>query len=61
MENQKPQPFNNLTKGKITALRELAERDDVVIRKAHKGGAVVIIGMKDYIREAKSQLKNRNI
>ena len=31
MENQKPQPLNNLTKGEKTALQELGERDDIVI------------------------------
>ena len=31
-----------------------------MITKADKGGAVVIIDIKDYIREAESQLKNKN-
>ena len=34
MENQKPQPFNNLTKDERKALYELSERDDIVITKA---------------------------
>lgn len=42
------------------ALQELRERDDTVITKADKGGAVVIVDVKDYIREAKSQLKNKD-
>ena len=29
MENQKPQQFNNLTKGERTALQELSERNDI--------------------------------
>ena len=33
MENQKPQPFNNPTKGERTALQELSERDDILITK----------------------------
>ena len=57
MENQKPQTFNNLTKSKRTAL---SEKDDIVITKTDKGGAVVIIDVKDYIREAEFQLKNRD-
>ena len=39
MENQKPQPLNNLTKGKRTALQELDEKDDIVTIKADKSGA----------------------
>ena len=39
MKYQKPQPFNNLTKGERTALQELGERDDIVIIKTNKSGA----------------------
>ena len=44
MENQKPQP-TNLAKGERKALQELSEKDDIVITKADKGGAVVIIDL----------------
>lgn len=54
MENQKPQLFNNLTKGERKAWKELIERDDIVITKADKAGAVVIIDVKGCIREGKS-------
>ena len=57
MENQKPQLFNNLTKDETKALQELSERDDIMITKADKAGALVIVDVKDYIREAESQLK----
>ena len=57
IENQKPQPFSSLTKGDRKSLQNLSERDDIVITKADKGGVVVIIDAKDYIREAESQLK----
>ena len=60
-ENQKPHPFNNLTKSEGTALQELNERDDTVITKADEGGGVVITDVKDYIKEAESQLKIRII
>ena len=43
MENQKPQPFN---KSKRITLQELSERNDIVITKANKGGAVVIADVK---------------
>ena len=58
--NQKPQPFNNLTKDERKALQELSEIDDIVIRKTDKGAAVFIVDVKDYIREAESQLKNKD-
>ena len=59
MENQKPQPFNNLTKDERKAWQELSERDDIIIKKADKGGAAVIVDVKYYTREAESQLKNK--
>ena len=58
--NQKPQPFNNLTKDERKALQELSKIDDIVIRKTDKGAAVFIVDVKDYIREAESQLKNKD-
>ena len=54
MENQKPQLFNNLTKGERKAWKELIERDDIAITNADKAGAVVIIDVKGCIREGKS-------
>ena len=50
MENQKPQPFHNLTKGERTALQELSERGNIIITKADKRSALVITDVKDYIR-----------
>ena len=32
MENQKLQPLNNLTKSERTALQEVSEGDDIVIK-----------------------------
>ena len=39
-------------------LKELETRDDIVITKADKGGAVVIMDVDSYIKEAKRQLEN---
>ena len=56
----KDQKSNTTTaKGERTALQELNERDDIMITKADRGAAV-IINVRDYIREAESQLKNKN-
>ena len=54
----KEKPYNNSTKTESTSIKELSERKDTISTKADKGGAVVIVGVKDYIREAEQQLKN---
>ena len=36
-----------MTKDERKALQELSKRDDIVIAKADKGGAVVIVDVKD--------------
>ena len=47
---------NNLTKQEKAAMEELKLRDDLVITKADKGGAVVIMDVDDYVKEANRQL-----
>ena len=54
----KEKPYNNLTKNERTSMEELSEREDIIITKADKGGAVVIMDVKDYIKEAARQLNN---
>ena len=51
-------PQNNLTKEQIEVIKELKSRDDVIITKADKGGAVVIMDVTSYIAEADRQLNN---
>ena len=48
----------NLTKEEINSLNKLTKREDIIITKADKGGAVVIINVEDYLKEAKRQLDN---
>ena len=48
----------NLTNDEIKALKELETRDDIAITKADKGGAVVIMDVDGYIKEAIRQLEN---
>ena len=38
----------------------MPDRDDIIITKADKGGAVVIIDVEDYITEAEYQLNNKS-
>ena len=54
----KKKSYNNLTKNKRTSMKELSEWEDIIITKADKGDAVVIVGVKDYIKEAERQLSN---
>ena len=39
----KEKPYKNLTKSKRTSMKELSEQEDIIITKADKGGAAVII------------------
>ena len=38
-------------------MRKLADRNDIIITKADKGGPVVIIDVEDYVKKAEHQLK----
>ena len=58
LKKMKEKPYNNLTKSERTSMKELSERVDIIITKADKGGAVVIVGVKDYIKQAERQLNN---
>ena len=50
----------NLRKTELTALNSLKNNRDIVIKKADKGSAVVILNRKDYIREGLRQLNDTN-
>ena len=41
-------------------MKELSDHTDIIIIKANKGGAVVIIDVKDYINEVHRQSNNKN-
>ena len=51
-------PRSNLLKKEKDALKALLERNDTIILKAHKGGAVVINDIDDDVKEAICQLEN---
>ena len=38
----------------------MADRNDIIITKADKGGAVVITDVEDYVKEAEHQLNNKD-
>ena len=43
-----PSKNKNLTKSELDALRSLESRQDIIIRPADKGGAIVVMGLKNY-------------
>ena len=49
---------HNLSKSELGALEDLKSRDDIIITKADKGGAVVVQDVGDYIKEARRQLSD---
>lgn len=49
---------HNLTKEETEALNWLSKNDDIIVKRADKGGAVVVWGREQYITEAKRQLDN---
>ena len=50
-----------LTKGERTALQQLNERYDIVITKNGKDGTAVKVNVEDYISEAESQMKKKDL
>ena len=51
---------HNLTKEQWKGLMELRKNPEIVIKKADKGSAVVIMNTTDYLREGYRQLSDRN-
>ena len=48
----------NLTREQTSSLRELSENPEIVIKKADKGSAVVVMNTTDYLREGYRQLSD---
>ena len=51
---------HNLTKEQWKGVMELRKNPEIVIKKADKGSAVVIMNTIDYLREGYRQLSNQN-
>uniref|UniRef100_A0A8C9ZVX9 Uncharacterized protein n=1 Tax=Sander lucioperca TaxID=283035 RepID=A0A8C9ZVX9_SANLU len=51
---------SNLSKFENEALRQLSENNDIVIKPADKGSAVVLMDRKDYLWEGHRQLSDQN-
>ena len=54
----KEKPYKNLAKNKKASMKELRNREDLIITKFGKGGAVAIVDVKDYIKKAERNLNN---
>ena len=50
----------NLSKKQFTGIKELCENPEIVIKKADKGSAVVVLNSTDYLREGYRQLSDTN-
>ena len=58
LNRQKDKTVHNLSKEEAKASQSLMNRNDIIICNADKGGAVVIIDIDDYIKEAMRQLSD---
>ena len=58
LDSAKLKQTKNLTKKEECALTKLMKRTDVVICKADKGSATVMINVTDYVTEANRQLND---
>ena len=54
----KEKPCNNLTKNERRSMKDLSEREDIIITKAEIIGAAIIVGVTNYIKETEQQLNN---
>ena len=53
-------PRFNTTKEERKAMKSLKQNQDIIIKPADKGGAIVILNKEDYIKEGLRQLANTN-
>ena len=59
IEKIRPSKYSILTDQERKAMQEMQSRNDIVITKADKVGAVVILDEENYVKEAERQLKNK--
>ena len=53
--------FNNLTKGERNAMCSLKDDKTVIIKCGDKGVGVIVLERKDYLEEANTQLKDKEV
>lgn len=54
-------PHRNLHSDEFTAIKELRNNQDIIIKPADKGGAVVVMNKTDYLNEVYRQLNDESI
>ena len=59
LRTKSPRP-QNLTKEERLGLKSLLESNDIIIKKADKGSAVMVMNTTDYLREGYRQLQDTN-
>ena len=59
IEKKRPSKYSNLTAKERNALQEQQSRNHIVITDADKWGAVVILDIEGYVKEAERQLNNK--
>lgn len=52
--------YHNISREERTAITELRENPNIIIKPADKGGAVVILNLHEYLQEAHRQLEDRD-
>ena len=55
-----PEGHPNLTSGELDTLHNLSTKQDIVIKPADKGGAIVIMDTHSYVQAGTSMLSNPN-
>ena len=53
-----PHPIMNITKKERVAIRDLRDNNNIIIKPADKGSAVVILNREDYLAEGYKQLSD---
>ena len=53
--------YSNLTKGERNALYLLRDDPSIIIKETDKGSAVVVWDREDYLKEANSQLSDKDV
>ena len=52
-------PYTNLDKSENEAIKDLFKREDIILFNHDKGGAVVIVGTRNYIKKVECQLNDK--